>query len=184
MTNFFSTHLTTDVSDIANQMMGPLLGSPYHSFKSNFSHTWRRFCRVETLHYAAFHTRKCQLEMWARFSPQLIFLSFDYFRQNIWVSIFVQFHFQGIFGAKLDFPPTFLCFLISQNSNELCECFEDQLNIDLKSRLQMFFPMIQQVKIFERYLRHDGLHCEKCYFLLLLGMIWWLVPDSPTACTR
>ena len=110
MTNFFSTHLTTDVSDITNQMMGPLLGSPYHSFKSDFSHTWRRFGRVETLHYAAFHTRKCQLEMWARFSPQLIFLSFDYFRQNIWVSIFVQFHFQGIFGAKLDFPPTFLCF--------------------------------------------------------------------------
>ena len=139
MTNFFSTHLTTDVSDITNQMMGPLLGSPYHSFKSSFSRTWRRLCRVETLHYAAFHTRKCQLEMWARFSPQLIFLSFDYFRQNIWVSIFVQFHFQGIFGAKLDFPPTFLCFLISQNSNELCECFEDQLNIDLKSRLQMFF---------------------------------------------
>ena len=39
-----------------------------------------------------------------------IFLSFDFFRQNIWVSFFVQFHFQDIFGAKLVFPSSFLVF--------------------------------------------------------------------------
>ena len=54
------------------------------------------------MHYAA-HEKVSIRDLSQILTTAPIFLSFDYFTQNIWVSIFVQFHVQVIFGvgAKL-----------------------------------------------------------------------------------
>ena len=92
------------------------------------------------LHYAALPIKRCQLENWARFSPQPPFSWALIISDKIFgFQSLSSFTFKIYLGPSSSFPPIFMCFnYFRQSSNTLCECLEDQLNVALKSRLQIF----------------------------------------------
>ena len=113
-----------------------------------------------SMHYAAFPIRKCQLEIWARFSPQPPFSWALIISDKIFgcQSLF-SFTFKVYLGPISPFPPIFLCFsYFRQNINALCDWNpKDQLNVALKSDSK-YFGWLSRWKIFDRYLHHEGLH--------------------------
>ena len=121
--------------------------------------------------------KRCKLEIWARFSTQPPFswafiISDKIFRfQSFW-----SFTFKKNLGPSSSFSPIYFCFnYFRQNINALCDWnLEDQLNVALKSNSK-YFRWLSRWKIFGRYLHQEGLHWEKCYFLLFFSARpnWW-----------
>ena len=62
-----------------------------------------------------------------------IFPVYNYFRQNIWHSIFDQFHFHHIFGDEMS-----IIRQDRQQAKALVVHFGDQLNVYLREELQIF----------------------------------------------
>ena len=62
-----------------------------------------------------------------------IFPVYDFFRQNIWHSIFDQFHFHHIFGDEMS-----IIRQDRQQAKALVVHFGDQLNVYLREELQIF----------------------------------------------
>ena len=105
------------------------------------------YMRFVTLHYAAFPIRKCQLEIWARFSPQPPFSWALIISDKIFgcQSLF-SFTFKVYLGPSSPYPPIFLCFsYFRQNINAPCDWnSKDQLNVALKSNSK-YFGWLKQV---------------------------------------
>ena len=95
---------------------------------------------VASVHYAALPIKMCQLENWAIFSPQPPFSWALIISDKIFgFQTLSSFTFKIYLGPSSSFSPIFMCFnYFRQSSNTLCECLEDQLNVALKSRLQIF----------------------------------------------
>ena len=73
-------------------------------------------------------------------STASIFLQFNYFRENIWVKIWVQFHFLYIFVGRVDrihktSHTRMLSFYFFASD---LQCFGDQLNVSSKTAPQIF----------------------------------------------
>ena len=62
-----------------------------------------------------------------------IFPVYNFFRQNIWHSIFDQFHFHHIFGDEMS-----IIRQERQQAKALVVHFGDQLNVYLREELQIF----------------------------------------------
>ena len=97
------------------------------------------------MHYAAFPIKKCQLEIWAKLSPQPPFSWAPIISNEIFeCQSLCSFTFKIYLGPSSYFLPTFLCInYFRQNSNALCECLEDRLNVALKSRLPNIFDYLE-----------------------------------------
>ena len=129
------------------------------------------------MHYAAFPIRKCQLEIWARFSPQPPFSWALIISDKIFgcQSLF-SFTFKVYLGPSSPFPPIFLCFsYFRQNINALCDWNpKDQLNVALKSDSK-YFGWLKQVKnIWQIFAPWRAALIKMLFSTFLLGTIWLL----------
>ena len=98
---------------------------------------------TDSLHYAALPIRRCQLENWARFSPQPPFSwALIISDKIIGFQSLSSFTFKIYLGPSSSFPPIFMCFnYFRQSSKTLCECLEDQLNVALKTDCKYFLTI-------------------------------------------
>ena len=139
------------------------------------------YMRFVTLHYAAFPIRKCQLEIWARFSPQPPFSWALIISDKIFgcQSLF-SFTFKVYLGPSSPFPPIFLCFsYFRQNINALCDWnSKDQLNVALK-RDSKYFGWLKQVNnIWQIFAPWRAALLKLLFSTFFLGMIWLLHTQS------
>ena len=91
-----------------------------------------------------------------------IFPVYNFFRQNIWHSIFDQFHFHHIFGDEMS-----IIRQDRQQAKALVVHFGDQLNVYLREELQIFEGTAGEstnIYFFKSKFHNEGGVCEKSYF--------------------
>ena len=101
-----------------------------------------------------------------------IFPVYNFFRQNIWHSIFNQFHFHHIFGDEI----TVSSDKTGQSTNRppfwflTCPLFGDQLNGYQRKELQIFgCTASQQISIFSKYkFPNEGASVKKVILIFFL----------------
>ena len=91
-----------------------------------------------------------------------IFPVYNFFRQNIWHSIFDQFHFHHIFGDEMS-----IIRQDRQQAKALVDHFGDQLNVYLREELQIFEGTAHEstnIYIFKFKFHNEGGDCQKSSF--------------------
>ena len=118
------------------------------------------------MHDAALPIRRCQLENWARFSPQPPFSWALIISDKICgFESLSSFTFKIYLGPSSSFPPIFMCFnYFRQSSNTLCECLEDQLNVAFKKQTPNIFDDLAGEKIFENICTMKGCTVKNVIF--------------------